>query len=386
MRRSRLIASHTLSALVVAGTAAISTITTAAAPAANAQTLIETCGQEVGGDARLEADLDCTAAADPVIRFVRSGTLHLNGHTLSATVAGDVRRIDIIGPGTITGPGDGVVVNGYEVHGGQTSIMDATIAGNAGTGVIARGLGHRAHIRIRNSSITGNLGAAAAVITTPTCPLPRCATQEKLTIENSLISGNGGGVVGSSIKISDSSFTANSGDGVTVGVNDGNRKLRIRDSFIDGNGGAGVMLDGSSNLNAAISDSSISGNAFGLDTRNDAPTKIKLKRCAIEDNDVGVIGSAKTGTGGITRVTVLDTTVLGSARSGIRTPDEREQVTLRRSVVTGSASASACGVSEACADIETAAPPRIDATSSCGLSHVFGSGIAGQSWSVCSGD
>lgn len=353
---------------------------------AAAQVVVDTCGQQLADDGILMADLDCTAAPDPVIHFTASGTLFLNGFTLSGSAAGSVRRIDVVGPGTITGPGVGVSAGGTFLHGGQVTVTDADISGNAGDGVVATGNGGRAHARVRDSTVSNNGGFGVSVSTTSTCPFLNCAPQEKVTIERSTISGNGtAGVYGSTIKIKDSTMTFNAGSGVQVKTNDANRKLRISHSTMDDNGGAGVRLQNWRNLRVAISDSSLSRNGIGLQDGSGFRTNIKLKRCTIDFNGIGIVGGAA-GPEDRTKLTLKDTDVLGNARSGIRTNGDSITVTILVSRIFGSATDASCGVTEACADLETSLLPNISLRSACDTSLISGSGIPGTTWEICAND
>src|SRR5262249_10582992 len=67
-------------------------------------TSVTTCGQSVGGNAMLVADLDCSAGPDPAIDLASGAHLYLQGFTLTGNVTGvqcEVGSCKIFGPGTI---------------------------------------------------------------------------------------------------------------------------------------------------------------------------------------------------------------------------------------------------------------------------------------------
>jgi len=352
-----------------------------------AQVVVDTCGQELNDDGILMADLDCSAAADPIIHFVKSGTLQLNGFTLSGSVEGEVHRIEIVGPGTITGPGPGVAAYGTFLHGGQATVVGANISGNESFGVRATGLGGRAHARVHDSIVSNNGATGVSVNTEILCPALTCYSQAKLTVERSTISGNSGdGVRASHIRIKDSSVTFNGDRGVTV--DDGvTRKVRVSGSNIDDNTDEGIFMLSWQSAKLIVSDSSISRNAVGLLDGGQYRVGIKLKRCTIDDNGIGIwVSGGSNNPEERKRLNLKDTTVLRSATSGVLATTDTTSINLSRSTVSDSATAPGCGATEACADLETVTVPAVRAGSICGTSLVEGSGIPGTSWGVCALD
>jgi hypothetical protein len=161
--------------------------------------LITTCGQTVTGRAELAADLDCSTFPGDAVSIER-GSLLLNGFTLTGSLLPGAyaavachRGCRVIGPGTITG--------------GQTG------------GVVGDLLGPTVFVYVRDVTITGCTGTAAAA--------------ELLRARGVTATNNGAGLYG----------------GAT---------LRVRDSFVMDNLGIGAFTQG----RVRIADSTVTGNAY----------------------------------------------------------------------------------------------------------------------------
>lgn len=172
-----------------------------------AQVVISNCGESFAGSARLGADLDCTNVPDGVI-IVR-GTLELAGHSISNATASGVRCegiCKIIGPGTISGNGIGVM-----------SVTD---------------------IKIESATISGN--AAEGVLVDPVSGCTVCPYDRKsLQMSGSTVSGNGADGIkafrGDVKRMKDSTVSENAGNGIVA--NFGANLLRV--DLLD-NGGHGL--------------------------------------------------------------------------------------------------------------------------------------------------
>jgi len=121
---------------------------------------IITCGQTVDGEGALVGDLDCSAFDGDTIRLTRSGTVLLNGFTLTGNsnfgraAVRCFRRCRVRGPGAITGAYVGVAGTGDPAVG--VSIQDVSITGT-NVGAAASGA-----IRASGCAISGNLGGLNA--------------------------------------------------------------------------------------------------------------------------------------------------------------------------------------------------------------------------------
>jgi len=196
-----------------------------AATAASAQTMVTTCGQEVGGDVVLAADLDCTGVELGLV--INGGNLAMNGHTIANANDENVRctrPCTIVGPGLITGAqwfgvnglGTSVRIQQVDVtncvRGGvqawRTSVLEgpATISGNG------EGIRGGASVRVDNMTITGNVGTGIAVA--------NIAESGTLVVRNSTITGNARGVSAQRrVKVIDSTITGNGTYGASAGAN-----------------------------------------------------------------------------------------------------------------------------------------------------------------------
>jgi hypothetical protein len=92
---------------------------------------------------------------------------------------------------------------------------------------------------------------------------------------------------------------------------------------------------------------------------------------------------------------LTDSTVTGNAIAGVvlgdihfeqpPCPGGLHPVKLKNTAVTGNGGGAGC-TTEACADLLTCKRPNLDGLSTCGTSHVHGSGLPGADWDVCTAD
>ena len=360
---------------------------------AQGEELVTTCGQTVSGAARLVADLDCSGEPLPSLVFGSSGTLQLDGHTLTGEVAGSVLRIEIVGPGTITGPGYGVSNGGVVAFGSQIVVRDAAIERNERTGLVAFAVGANAAVQVYDSSITGNgtsgSGSGLAAGVTVTCPFTGCDPLQKAVVKNSIVADNASsGVAASDVTVLGSILTNNGGHGILLTNRDSTRKLKIRNSTVDHNGGYGIRISSWRHARVVARDTSVSYNDIGIyDPTTNFKGRVQLKRVTLEGNRVGIQVPAQNprpheNDG---RVTMVDSSIIDSIENGVLMGFPMP-LAMRRSSVTGSGSGPECGVSIACADLNTGIEPRFRSDSTCGKSHVDRTGIPGETWGICAND
>jgi parallel beta-helix repeat protein len=110
----------------------------------------------VAGKYRLDANVTGTDIC--FLIFVNGVTLRLNGHTVQGQ-SGDIgifvvgAKVDILGPGTITGWTAGIgFVNPPTGQGGSGSVRHVTVTNNGGVGIGIASAGNE----IRHNVITGN--------------------------------------------------------------------------------------------------------------------------------------------------------------------------------------------------------------------------------------
>jgi hypothetical protein len=218
---------------------------------------VDTCGQLVrGGKGVLVADLDCAGRNLPALTIER-GKLDMNGFTISGSSPWPalvcLGRCKIVGPGTVTGGGNGIDGKGrltlvqvdvvgndflgvscftscsirgpasirdnghgptapelYQ-HGVLTpataKVRDVVISGNRGAGVVARNPLDRGRVVLRNATVTDNQFAAIAgrSITVVDSVLTHnwggglllgedgCAQARRLSVKNTVLIDNGFG-------------------------------------------------------------------------------------------------------------------------------------------------------------------------------------------------
>ncbi len=370
-----------LSLLAIASAAALA----ATATAARAQTVVDTCGQSVAGDAVLVGDLDCSLAPLPSVTFTSPGVLDLAGFTLTGEVFADVQGFTVRGPGTITGPGDGIRSAGSLLHGPHIRIVDASISGNAGTGInIDADEGNRPSVQLDGATIDGNGGDGVTLRTTADCCGTTCTPGSKARVKNSSISGNAGTALSAiNVVVQSSAIDAN-GVGVELPAVANTRKLKFKESSASGNTGAGIYLADGGRLKAVVIGATLSSNGDGvLDETGASRSILQLKGATMDANGTGVrvIGAAADAS-----VKASATQITNSTFDGVAAESAAVRVALRMSTVTGAGSDGDCGVGRACADLHTGSAPDVSADSDCGTSHQAGSGVPGTSWGACSSD
>ena len=184
------------------------------AAAADAVTVVATCGQTVSGFAELQADLDCsTASGEYALTLAPGATLRLSGFTLVAPRNGI--RCDaacrLEGPGTVgaseIGPGNACSA-GYGLWGSAriTNVrFEKWSVATSGDRIRAKGvtvvngcngLGANQAIRVTDSTLDGLNGAGIFA------PSVRVSA-------SSVTNSRGGGVVGERLRVQGSTITGN---------------------------------------------------------------------------------------------------------------------------------------------------------------------------------
>jgi len=355
---------------------------------ARAQTILDSCGQTVGGDVVLAADLDCSGASEPWVTFEASGILSLGGHTFSGTVRAPVQGLKVVGPGTVTGPGDGIYAQGDTLHGPHVVVSDgAEIAGNEGIGVYVDAIpGNRPSVMVIGASISDNGSNGIVVSTHSACPALNCIPPGKIRVREAVLSGNGGyALSASNVAIQSATITGN-GAGVNMQFEYIGRKLGIKDSTIDDNVGAGITMQAGAKAKLKVVRSSVSRNATGiLDNTYGERSTVTLRDAVLDANGYGHRAAPRAAADVHGRLNLVRSQVSRSTFSGISTPPD-VMVKLNATSVLDSGADPQCGISVECFDLDTGVPPRLSPTAACGTSHVFDSGLPGQTWSLCSAD
>jgi hypothetical protein len=288
----------------------------------------------------------------------------------------------------ITGPGDGIYSEGSVLHGPHILVIDgAEISGNAGAGIlVAANAGNRPSVTIKGASVANNGSSGIALSTSAACPFLGCIPPSKLRARSATITGNGGsGLSASNVSIRDSTITGNLA-GVTLPSEYIQRKLSVRDSAIDDNTINGIRIGSGGKAKVKLVRSSVSGSESGiLDQTRDERSKVKLVETTLEGNGYGyhaetaASGSAAGGFGAVR------SEISQSSFSGVFAPPG-VQVKLANTAVAQSGGGTDCGVTVACADLDTGELPRLTGSATCDSSHVYGSGLPGMTWGVCALD
>jgi hypothetical protein len=175
------------------------------------------------------------------------------------------------------------------------------------------------------------------------------------------ITGGSEGVIGNGhVRIVDVTVTLNTGDGIHA-----DRNARVTGGTVTNNAGDGIR----SNRGARLYDSVVSGNV-GTGVQADVGA-------VLNGSTVTANGADGVTAGGTLRV--RETVVGGNALDGVR----GRRVVLRDATLTGNATSASCGVTDDCADVASAAPPRLYGTNACGTSRDV---VLGGPWGVCTND
>lgn len=372
-------------------TLAVALMTVLAGATARAQTIIDTCGQTLDGDGVLMADLDCSAAALPSITFTRNATLLLNGHTITGEVLSQAAKLEVTGPGTITGPGYGILGQPTltAVHGSKVTVQSVDVSGNELEGIFVTTGGSRVSAIVIDSSVTGNGRRGIWAGATAICPWLGCDPAEKVYVEGSTVSNNAAsGIEASSIDVRSSVITFNGLHGIYIHDQALNRKLRLSDSDVSDNGDSGIYVDSFSRARLLIANSSISRNPTGIDDHSGFHVSMKLKAASLDANGIGIRTEMNPVVGEKRRkkLRIVDSAIVNSELGGIIATGSEVFVTLKRTTVSGSGGAVECGVTASCADLDTDVLPALKPGVVCGTSHVYSSGIPGTSWGICTDD
>ena len=335
------------------------------------EVVVDTCGQTVTGSGLLAGDLDCSSGLPSINVVLRPGaSLDLRGFTLTGdviclgsctvfstlpngTIAGGVKNVGFEQVGTITVKG--IAVGSVNASAFQVRVFDSTISGT-GTGIYADG------VQITRSTITGMAEGIHS------------SSGKHVLVVDSVVSGNlfgilasgGSSTTGASATIRRSTIDGNTFTGVRA-----TRAISIKDSFVTGNGG------GLNALTVRVRDTTVSGNTgIGVSAE-----RLAILRSTVSGNgDDGITTFARV-------PTIADSVITGNGGHGlIARVGPTGVVAIRNTNVSGNGLGAACGVSRACADVAADVPPRLRGTTTCGTSYVIGSPLPGDDWGVCALD
>jgi len=368
--RSRVVAFFLLAALFAGGSCLD----------AVAQTAVTSCGQTFSGSGYLAADLDCSATFANAVTITGSGSLDLAGFTLTADsgnwgVVCETCTVFSSAPGgtiegaarAISGPdltAVGIAIQGgfIGIFGSEVVLEDVTVDGTAEAGAYGgdkmtitdstftnTGGVYADRLKLYKTAIrqSHEIGVGGRIIVLKDCTV----SDGTLTGIHSSTNGNVRIRRHHSVNLLRTVVTGNAGDGVA------SVKVRSTDSFIDLNGENGIR----DSRSLTVSRTSISSNGKNGVLIGDELWKANFAETNISDN----------------------------GENGVAAPPgfSAVPVALRKTSDASTNGTSAdCGVSLECADLNTTLAPQLDATSSCGTSHVYGSGIPGSDWNVCSAD
>jgi hypothetical protein len=263
--------------------------------------------------------------------------------TTVAVLKGTVTLIDslISGNDQVIGENEGrATILNSEVSGNTSGIQvysarleNSVVADNGDYGVRAR-----RSIDVEGGEVTGN---GLVALTGEGGLFGR-----RVSVRNATIDGNYGGMTGLFTgKVRDSIVSNNLGNGVT------GAKLTLIGATVTGNQGHGVL----SRTNSAP----------------DFPRSYAKGRLSIRDS------------------VILGNALFGAVATG---PDATTQdcsdpgtVVVKATDLTGNGLDSSCGTTEACGSVGSCAAPKLLEVT-CDTSYVVGSGIPGQSWSLCAQD
>ena len=145
---------------------------------------------------------------------------------------------------------------------------------------------------------------------------------------------------------------------------------------ISGNLGGGIRAA----AKLTVRNVSIINNSYdAIDAANNAgSSSVDLRDVIVTGNDFGVSVQS--------RAKILYTTISNNARGGLSVGSyqcpSKTAVGIKGSTIINNANDAACGVTKACADIDSCTKPRVGYTS-CDHSHDLDSGIPGADWDVC---
>ena len=369
--------------------AALAVLAAASDPsAAAAQTMVSQCGTEYSGAGVLTGNLDCSGTEEAAITIGDHGSLDLMGFTITADT-GVICHTRV--PCTVKSS-----VPGGTVLASATPFWGLWQLGDAG--MIVRGVRVDGfEVGISLNSGRGSLLLEDSVVTHTA--LRAVQVTEAARIERSSVSENeGDGTHSKTLRIVDSEITANGGVGISTNGLNLNRTVvagngasgifaawgphRIRFGDVSRNGGHGVEAGGYIR-GISISDSMFDDNGgsgvHGFKS-------IKAVRSTFSGNDgAGMLQFYEWEDS--SGIRLKDSTISGNGTHGAaQEPGVFRRLSLKRTTVTANAASLDCGVSIACADLSSPVSPKLDRSSACGTSHVYDSGIPGQTWEVCSND
>jgi hypothetical protein len=188
---------------------------------------------------------------------------------------------------------------------------------------------------------------------------------------------------------------------VYFGINGFGKSLQVKNVTITNNGQHGIQSAGtckvtgpmviSGNLGGGIRAAakltvrnvSIINNSYeAINAANGAgSSSVDLREVVVTGNDFGVSAQS--------RAKIRYTTISNNARGGLSVGSyqcpSKTAVGIKGSTISNNANDASCGVTRACADIDTCTPPRVGYTT-CDHSHDLDSGVPGTDWDVCASD
>lgn len=162
-----------------------------------------------------------------------------------------------------------------------------------------------------------------------------------------------------------------------VGASEGQSRITLSDSVVEGNGLTGVF--GNDRIVVARSEIRGNGTSNGGAGVFASRGSVKLVKSMVQDN-LGV------GVSAFQDASLTTSTVTGNAEGGVIAGQAcfvAGRAAVGRSTVTGNATG-ACAPGE-CADVASCAVPIVRGTT-CDTSHQIASGLPGDDWNVCASD
>ncbi len=323
---------------------------------ASAVVNVVACGTHVVRDvARLTTDLDCSAYVPPAgpgsstaaAIELESATLDLAGFTLR-------------GPTGSVGPPAAAVKFGLRTSGPCSVTGPGTITGFGEAGILNFG-----PLRVEGIALLAN----------PHGGIGPCNGTRNVTVLDSTIAGSDCGITAARVTVRNSEISGNRSSGVNSAVG----PLRVFDSLIQGNEGTGLKSGAAS---ITVVDSVITGNGTGVRAGR-AQWPYAGSAVIVRSEVAGNLG---TGVWAARSAVLHNSQVTGNGILGVQTAEGPIVATGGSTIITGNGTDDGCGVTEACADLDSPDKPQLGLRTTCEVSHVSDSGIPGTAWSVCSTD
>jgi hypothetical protein len=225
-----------------------------------------------------------------------------------------------------------------------------------------------ATVRLEDSSVVDNLNEGLFGAT-------------HASLRDSVISGNGTtGVEAESVEMLRSEVNDNGGPGIDGFIA---KAYKIRYSSVSGNAQGGILALSTAGRLVLLYSSIQDNGGHGVDGFR----SVKLKESSVSGNSGAGIRHDTTLSNVRLRMRVAASTVTGNGTFGVLQFGGDHSLALQRAaVVSGNATNVDCGVTMACADVGSATLPKVSSSATCQTSHVHDSGIPGDSWGVCTND